>query len=293
MVFEEAVDHPSMETVTGADAVLGSSVTELKEGGGGGGAGPRVVSESSIEETGGRTTSRLPPSTPLTKSVLALPQSSYATESCMLGKRKHACLESNNDNNDAIRDEEDSSSPTTQAGLKLLFAASLLQQKSPKSMSVATNINVASAAASSTTHNHIPQRQLQQQQEQQTAIAVVKDPLDKDVLCGRGGFINKHKGNLVYRRVVEYNKSVYQQVPKRHRILVSQSIVQTISQNGGRFLQYQNGMWTTISFRRAVQKTSQALREKSDSKEPPTASGSSNTKSGSSSSTSAAAAVSA
>lgn len=88
------------------------------------------------------------------------------------------------------------------------------------------------------------------------------------VLCGRGGGINKHFGNIVYRRVVEYNKKVYKQVPKRHRMLVSRSIVQAILNAGGRFLQEQSSsgttIWTEIPIRRAVQKTSQALRERSD-----------------------------
>mmetsp|Transcript_29047 Transcript_29047/g.79728 ORF Transcript_29047/g.79728 Transcript_29047/m.79728 type:complete len:389 (+) Transcript_29047:272-1438(+) len=102
-----------------------------------------------------------------------------------------------------------------------------------------------------------------------TVSEFVGEPTDLDVLCGRGGLINKHPGNIVYRRVVDHNKSLYKKVPKRHRILVSQSIVQTIQTHGGRFLQSNNGNgpspssagWTTVSFRRAVQKTSQALRE--------------------------------
>jgi DNA-binding transcriptional regulator of glucitol operon len=95
-----------------------------------------------------------------------------------------------------------------------------------------------------------------------------------------GGLINKHPGNIAYRRVVDYNKAIYKQVPKRHRILVSRSIVQTIQNHGGRFLQQQTTnatavaaaagnvqsdqtriVWTCIPMRRAVQKTSQALRE--------------------------------
>lgn len=97
------------------------------------------------------------------------------------------------------------------------------------------------------------------------------------VLCGRGGGINKHVGNMIYRRIVEYNKAIYRQVPKRQRMLVSQSIVETILKEGGRFLQDQqqkgapknsggaSSVWIEISSRRAVQKTSQALRERSDS----------------------------
>ena len=115
---------------------------------------------------------------------------------------------------------------------------------------------------------------------------------NQKVLCGRGGGINKHYGNIIYRRVVEYNKRVYKQVPKRHRMLVSRSIVQAIINAGGRFLQQQEEVenvasnstnsnhdmghhnmddskltkqfrWTPIQIRRAVQKTSQALRERS------------------------------
>lgn len=85
-------------------------------------------------------------------------------------------------------------------------------------------------------------------------------PLNHDI---RGGMINKHSGNIVYRRIVDYNKTVYKQVPKRHRVLVSESIVQTILNNGGRFLQHEDdSIWMTVSIRRAVQKTSQALRER-------------------------------
>jgi hypothetical protein len=89
-------------------------------------------------------------------------------------------------------------------------------------------------------------------------------PREYDVLCGRGGLINKHVGNVVYRRVVEHNKPFYQSVEKKHRILVSKSIVQSISKFGGRFLILgaKGKAWMEIGYKRAVQKTSQALRER-------------------------------
>lgn len=90
-------------------------------------------------------------------------------------------------------------------------------------------------------------------------------PNDADVLCGRGGKVNKHPGNIVYRKVVEYNKSYYQSVHKKHRILVSQSIVRAILNYGGRFMGQKGKEWTPICFKRAVQKTSQALRERTNS----------------------------
>jgi hypothetical protein len=129
-------------------------------------------------------------------------------------------------------------------------------------------------------------------------------PQDLDVLCGRGGLINKHvgtqlfglscftsrnasvhhnppflvalfAGNIIYRKVCEYNKPFYQTVQKRHRILVSQSIVHTILKRGGRFLsedtktisnpdgtQTTFTVWKPVATVRAIQKTSQALRER-------------------------------
>jgi hypothetical protein len=131
--------------------------------------------------------------------------------------------ENDDDDDDKSEEEEEEE----KAGLSLLFAASLLQS------SRSSNIDL---------------------------------PRQMDVLCGRGGGINKHVGNRMYRRVVEYNKSMYRHVPKRHRMLVSQSIVQTILNEGGRFLQADgsssSSRWKEIPFRRAVQKTSQALRER-------------------------------
>mgnify|MGYP003497921352 CR=1 FL=1 len=84
------------------------------------------------------------------------------------------------------------------------------------------------------------------------------------VLCGRGGAVNKHPGNVVYRLVVDHNKEMYRQITKRQRTMVSKSIVQTIANAGGRFLQAdaRSGQWNEIDFKRAVQKTSQALRER-------------------------------
>jgi hypothetical protein len=82
-------------------------------------------------------------------------------------------------------------------------------------------------------------------------------------------------GNIIYRRVVEHNKPFYQSVQKRHRILVSQSIVHTILNRGGRFLSEdthttinEDGtrstvtLWKPVATARAIQKTSQALRER-------------------------------
>ena len=155
--------------------------------------------------------------------------------------------------------------PDTEAGLELLFAASLIQQNDDSNKQAPAAKTISCCSETESTHGESPIH---------TAVdlndpADVLEPGDRDVLCGRGGFINKHTGNILYRKVVDYNKTIYKQVPKRHRILVSQSIVQTIEKHGGRFLQsvggqgQKNQVWKCIQFRRAVQKTSQALREPS------------------------------
>jgi hypothetical protein len=105
-----------------------------------------------------------------------------------------------------------------------------------------------------------------------------------DVLCGRGGLANQHDGNKVYRKVVDANKTLFKTVSRRHRTYVAESIVLAIQQAGGRFLESVGPagdaagtsalptaddktcdpralQWVEISFRKAVLKTTQALRE--------------------------------
>lgn len=157
--------------------------------------------------------------------------------------------------------------PSTDAdgGLELLFAASLIQQKGESAKQPAGKALSSCSENESAATGDSPLHASPDLAETSDFV----EPSERDVLCGRGGFINKHVGNQMYRKVVDYNKTIYKQVPKRHRILVSQSIVQTIEKHGGRFLQPVNGhngknqAWKCIQFRRAVQKTSQALREPS------------------------------
>lgn len=244
-------------------------------------------------------------------------------------------------------------------GLSLLFAASLLQQQQTGSNGDKNIISIYAEAQhlhltqecsrsveeSTKTTPNIPLPSLQEPTKSKTRalssssgihngddVAITR-PAALDVLCGRGGWINQHSGNVIYRMIVDTNKAAYSSVPKRHRMLVSQSIVLAIIKAGGRFLQQQqtktrscqsnllkhaeklhppkpsddlphaktatlrvsdssadsvhqqcsqiNGSttadpatkdklsksitWTEINFRRAVQKTSQALRERSNS----------------------------
>ena len=75
---------------------------------------------------------------------------------------------------------------------------------------------------------------------------------------------NHHPGNSWYRRLIHSNRPLYRACPKHTKLLVSKAIVQAVEQQGGRFLERnkKTGIWTTVSYKRAVDKTSQGLRER-------------------------------
>jgi hypothetical protein len=66
---------------------------------------------------------------------------------------------------------------------------------------------------------------------------------------------------------VKSNRALYKSCPKHTKLLVAKAIVQAVQQQvpPGRFLEHQKrgaGKWRQITYKRAVDKTSQALREK-------------------------------
>lgn len=71
-------------------------------------------------------------------------------------------------------------------------------------------------------------------------------------------------GNEWYRRLVKSNRPLYRACPKHTKLLVAKAIVQAVEQQQGRFLEKSrsNGLWYQVSYKRAVDKTSQGLREK-------------------------------
>jgi len=105
---------------------------------------------------------------------------------------------------------------------------------------------------------------------------IIKTPSETDVLCGRGAPINRHSGNIIFRKVVKCNKELYNVCTKKERYYVAESIVQALENQtpSTRFLEaYQDpnsgstDMWVAISKERAIRKTVQALREKNPAKE--------------------------
>lgn len=91
----------------------------------------------------------------------------------------------------------------------------------------------------------------------------ITDPRDTDVLCGRGGAALRHPGNQTYRRLVNLNKGLYITCLKTEKLKISRSIVAAIREQNGRFLEKDaaKGSWFDIGDKKAIEKTSQALRE--------------------------------
>mmetsp|Transcript_193 Transcript_193/g.192 ORF Transcript_193/g.192 Transcript_193/m.192 type:complete len:1154 (+) Transcript_193:587-4048(+) len=102
----------------------------------------------------------------------------------------------------------------------------------------------------------------------------IDTPNPNDVLCGRGGNINSHRGNEQFRGFVEKRKRVYLTARfKREKRLIASSIVNEIRAMDppGRFLARMGSMkdnnvyWHDIGNEKARDKTSQALRENAPS----------------------------
>lgn len=101
------------------------------------------------------------------------------------------------------------------------------------------------------------------EQDGELPMANIENPLETDVLCGRGGAALRHPGNQTYRTLVQLNKALYITCPKVEKLKVSKSIVHAIREQNGRFLEKdaKTSAWFDIGDKKAIEKTSQALRE--------------------------------
>ena len=108
------------------------------------------------------------------------------------------------------------------------------------------------------------------------ATSIVDDPpvdiasvTDRDVLLGRGGGVNNHSGNRVYRRLIDKKRSLYRSLPDRaDKSLLIRSVFQALQNNNVRFLKKKKkskstheDVWFEISEVDAMGKISQAFRE--------------------------------
>ena len=95
-------------------------------------------------------------------------------------------------------------------------------------------------------------------------------PNENDVVSGRGSGANKHKGNLHFRNMIKDNKTYYLSLSKNLKMGVARQIYDDITSLDppGRFLQKnpETDTWFEIKSDRALEKISQALREKPHAK---------------------------
>jgi len=98
-------------------------------------------------------------------------------------------------------------------------------------------------------------------------IGPIVDPNENDVLCGRGGRINSHPGNIRFRNIISVNKKEYlaSTTKKLKKAHIAAKIVYDIRglDPAGRFLKEDTdtGLWFDIGDAKAIKKTGQALRE--------------------------------
>merc|ERR1712157_424529 len=98
-------------------------------------------------------------------------------------------------------------------------------------------------------------------------IGPIADPNVNDVLCGRGGRINSHAGNVQFRDIIHSKKKEYlaPSTKKLEKAHIAAGIVNDIRtmNPSGRFLKEDRGtgVWFDIGDAKAIKKTGQALRE--------------------------------
>lgn len=131
----------------------------------------------------------------------------------------------------------------------------------PTSLSINTDIkkNQVAAAGTKKKRKRAPRKKL---------IPVNKTYLeytDDDVLMGRGGKSNHHKGNMKYRAEIERLQVDYKKTDdKDEKTSIAAQLVARVQSYGGNFLEKDGNGWYVIDDVVARRKVSQALREDKD-----------------------------
>lgn len=92
-------------------------------------------------------------------------------------------------------------------------------------------------------------------------------PRDEDVLLGRGGRANNHKGNQKYLQFKLTLQNTYNYASKEEKTVISQDLVDLVHKSGGRFLKLdeEKNKWFEVPNKVARKKASQTLRERYNS----------------------------
>ena len=98
------------------------------------------------------------------------------------------------------------------------------------------------------------------------AVQRIRTPSVSDILLGRGGSINNHPGNQVFREWVKARREDYNLAPNKvEKMKIARKVMDSVHHAGGRFLQKDPSTsahwWVEVDETRALAKTAQALRE--------------------------------
>jgi hypothetical protein len=88
-----------------------------------------------------------------------------------------------------------------------------------------------------------------------------EDVGENDVLFGRGGGTNRHRGNIYFRQLVADSQPEYLLCRKIDKSGIANAIVKAIQSKNGRFLKMRGEFYEEVGDNVARLKTSQALRE--------------------------------
>lgn len=110
----------------------------------------------------------------------------------------------------------------------------------------------------------------------ESSHGIIKTPHANDVLLGRGGQINQHPGNELFRAWISDRKEDYILAKvKKEKTRISDEVFNRVKSSRGRFLTKimapgrkssnriveEGGWWTEVDYKRAHSKISQCLRE--------------------------------
>lgn len=88
------------------------------------------------------------------------------------------------------------------------------------------------------------------------------DPLQTDVLFGKGYRLQTHPGNIRFRDIVEQHREEYDGARRRGRKLIAMRLVQDVRNSGVRFLEMSTtGEWVESDQGEVIKKVSQIFRE--------------------------------
>ena len=85
-----------------------------------------------------------------------------------------------------------------------------------------------------------------------TSVPLVDCPASFDVVFKPGSIVHAHPGNTQYRELLEQHLEAFQVQEKKQEVILS--VINTVEQNGGRFLEWSPSMscWSVVQDPQAV-----------------------------------------